>query len=157
MSQHSDPASLLSDILEGRPAGAGPAFAEAQALARLSARCRGLAPAGPSGAARARMESRFAAYIDGRGRRSYVWLPPLPRTGMQRFAAGAVLMVGLGSGAAVANPAAFFDLASAAVDLVRNVAVNLVPADSAGGDGPAPSTPQPTTAQTATETAKEFS
>ncbi len=154
MSQPSDLETALSDILDGRRVGHGPTFSDAQALARISARCRGLTPRGPGAAATARMESRFLDCIEGRTRRGSAWLPALPRTGVQRLAAGAVIIAGLGGGATIADPSAVTALVSGAVNLVQNIAVNLNPAENAGDTGPVPSEIAVATGDTPTPTAE---
>ncbi len=154
MSQPSDLETALSDILDGRRVDHGPTFSDAQALARISARCRGLTPRGPGAAATARMESRFLDCIEGRTRRGSAWLPALPRTGVQRLAAGAVIIAGLGGGATIADPSSATAFVSGAVSLAQSIVVNLNPAENAGDTGPEPPTPAVATENTPTRTAE---
>ena len=114
----------------------GPAHADVAALSRLAGRCRRLSTPGPDSAATARMMTRFAQVrTRERSRGPGAWLlgwaglGDRPRGLAERFAAGALLLAAVGTGAGTAAGHSPLQLAEEGLGLVRSIAVNIGPRD----------------------------
>ena len=150
----------LEEVLGGRTAPRTDAEREALRYSQLLPR---LTPRGPSTGATRQMRGRFEAFLErgGRPRGFAGLLPPwLATPAMQRLAAGAVLLVGLGAGSAATGytPADAARDAGNATEIVVNVVRNLNPARGTASDGgetagdasptPGAETPEPTASAT---------
>ncbi len=131
--QPPNPEDLLQDLLEGRLQArlSDPSAGE---LAGLAARVRHLRPPGPAPAARHRMVARLNATFEGRSRRDFgTWLlgwlglGHQPRAVTQRFAAGALLLSAMGSGAAAATDTSPLDAITGIARFAETAFLSLSP------------------------------
>lgn len=154
--QPPDPEDLLQDLLEGRLQ-SRPSDSRAGELAGLAARARHLRPHGLAPAARHRMVDRLNATFEGHPNRDigawllgWLGLGHQPRAVTQRFAAGALLLSAVGSGAAATTDVSPLDAITGVARFAETAFLSLTPGtDLPGSDGTDPAaagtaTPTPT-------------